>query len=105
MNRPARLSIVFTHDEIALIQSTIADIEIGGPVRGLLAHAAPVTGGRRISGTDDDIDRLLEAVWSEMRGYQRIDEERSGTELDEPIPGSTAARLATIYDTIEQHLS
>ena len=105
MSRLPPLSIVLTDDEVALIRSTIWDTDLEGTVRRLLTRATAVRGGQRISGTDEEIDQLLGAVWVEIRGYQRLDDERAGRELDEPVPGSTAARLSIIYDKIEQHLS
>jgi hypothetical protein len=101
--RPA--GIVLSDDEMALIKRTIADFEIGGTVRGLLARSKPVTGGRRLIGSDHEIDDLLAALAVEVRGFIRVTEEDLGRELDEPIPGTTAARLAAIYDKIEHHLS
>lgn len=98
-------SVVLTDDEVALIHDTVVATEIGGCVRGLLERAALARGGRRISGTYEELDELLGAVWVEIRGYHRLDEERAGRELDEQVPGSMAARLATIYDKIEKHLS
>ena len=97
--------IVFTDDEIALIQSTIADFEIEGPVCGLLARSRPAPGGRRLVGNDQELDGLLAALATEVRGFMRVTEENLGRDLDEPLPGSTAARLAKIYDKLEDHLS
>jgi len=98
--------IVLTDDEIALIKRTIADFEIGGTVRGLLARSKPVPGGgQRLIGSDQDLDDLLVALATEVRGFIRVTEENLGRELDEPLPGTTAARLAAIYDKIEHHLS
>ncbi len=98
-------SVVLTDDEVTLIQRTIVAFEIDTDIGRLLNRAAVVPGGRRISGTYDELDELLGAVWVEMRGFHRIDEEDAGRELDDHAPGSTAAELAIIYHKIEQHLS
>jgi hypothetical protein len=98
-------SVVLTDDEVALIEQVIVPYEIGTHIGALLKRAAAVPGGRRIRGTDQELDELLGAVWSEVRGFHRLDEERAGRGLDDPVPGSFAARLATIYDKIEQYLS
>ncbi|MBA2721360.1 MAG: hypothetical protein H0W48_08330 [Methylibium sp.] len=100
-----RLSLVLTSDEIALIDRTIAQFEIGGCIRRLLASAAPARGGKRITATDAEFDELLGALWSEVRGFQRLDEESEGHELDEPVAGSMTDRLTRIYDKIERLLS
>ena len=100
MSRSGQTTILLTDDEVALIRGTIWDTDLEGTVRRLLTRAKPAPGGQRISGTDDEIDQLLGSIWVEIRGYQRLDEERLGRELDEPLPGSTAVRLSTIYDKI-----
>ena len=98
---PRLPSVMLTNDEITLVRTTIAAFEIGGCVRQLLARATAVAGGWRIQGTYEELDDLLGAVAVEVRGFMRLDEERAGKERDEPLQG-TAARLAIIYDKIEQ---
>ncbi len=98
-------SVVLTDDEIALIQSTIVAFEVATGIGRLLARAKPARGGHRIQGTYEELDELLGALWVEIRGFHRLDEERAERQLDDHVPGSTAARLATIHDKIEEHLS
>lgn len=101
----SRRALILTKGEVALIEGTIAKFEIGGCIRSLLARATPARGGVRIPATDAELDELHGALWTEIRGFQRLDEERLGHELDEPVPGSTADRLSRIYDKVERLLS
>ena len=61
--------------------------------------------GDASSANDQELDGLLAALATEVRGFMRVTEENLGRDLDEPLPGSTAARLANIYDKLEDHLS
>ena len=85
-------------------------LDIIGPFQGrevqdLLQRAVAVTGGRRIVGTDDELDRLLAAVDIEANGFLRVESERAGRELRKPQRGGNAERLRRLADQIENHLS
>ena len=99
------LSIILADDEVALIEGTIVAIEIGGCVGRLIKRAVRVPGGRCIRGTIDEFDELLGGLSREIRGFLKLDEERTGRALRKPVAGSTAARLTTIYDNVEKQLS
>jgi len=97
--------IDLTNEEIELVRETIANFEIGGPVRDLLARSRPCAGGRRISGTDQQLDDLWAAVEIEVRGFTKVDSETVGRALKKPRPGTTASRLQVISEKIEAALS
>lgn len=77
----------------------------GSRLEDLLAAAAVVPGGRRIDGADDDLEGLLVAVSIEIHDCRKIEEERAGKPLRSPKRGGTVARLLTINDQLEDHLS
>lgn len=96
--------LVLTDDEHRCIASAIGPCH-GGEIEDFLAAAPNVPGGRYLDTDHPIIDDVLAAIGVEVRGYMRLDEERDGKERLTPKRGSTAARLATIYDKLERHLS
>jgi hypothetical protein len=77
----------------------------GGDIEDFLAAAPTVPGGRYLDTDHPLILDVLDAIGTEVRGYMKLDEERDGKPRTKPKRGSTAERLAAIYDRIADHLA
>jgi len=95
---------LLTDDEHRFLCGVIGNFH-GGELEDLLNAATATPDGRRLGGTDADLDDLLGAIGVEAHGFLKLEEEDAAQPLASPRPGGTAARLLTIYDKIEKHLS
>lgn len=96
--------LVITDDEHRCIASAIGPCH-GGDIEDFLAAAPSLPGGRYLDTDHPLIHHVLDAIGTEVHGYMKLDEERDGKPRMKPKRGSTAERLLTIYQRIEDHLS
>jgi hypothetical protein len=96
--------LLLTEDDHSFLLRIIGPFQ-GPEVEDLLQRAVHCTDGRRIVGTDDDLDLLLAAVDIEAHGFLRVESENAGRELRTPKRGGNAERLRRLADQIEDHLS
>jgi hypothetical protein len=96
--------LVLSEDDHTFLLTIIGPFQ-GPEVEDLLRGAVTDTGGRRIVGTDDDLDLLLSAVDIEANGFLRVESENAGRELRTPKRGGNAERLRRLAWQIEDHLS
>lgn len=101
---PHGSGLVLTDAEHTLIAGAIGPCH-GGDIEDFLTAAPSVPDGRYLDTDHPLIHDVLDAIGTEVRGYMKLDEERDGRERLTPKRGSTAARLAAIYDKLERHLS
>ena len=104
MTRDREPALVLTDDEIALIERTIVATEIDGPIGNMLARGCPTVGGRRITGSREEFDALLDALFVEVNGYQRVEDENGALGIEKPRTGSTADKLRGINRKLEFYL-
>ncbi len=95
---------ILTEAEHAFILMIIGPFH-GAEVADLLRRAQSIEGGRRIAGTDEELDLVLAAVDIEANGFLRVESENAGRNLRKPKPGGNADRLRHIADKIEMYMS
>jgi hypothetical protein len=96
--------LVITDDDHRFLTTLIGPCH-GGTVEAFLARAPATSGGRRFDINDPDIELLLNAIGVEVIGFMKLEDEESARPRNKPKRGGTAARLLSLYETIEQHLS
>jgi hypothetical protein len=98
---PRQLTLIA--DDYELLQNIIGNY-YGEDIERILLRVTPVSNGYRFAANYRDLIDLMELIWTEAKGFNKIDQENAADNIHKSRP-TTADKLFNIYRAIELHLS